>query len=83
MYAILIDFNNENNYSNAIKDFMLENSFSFEQGGLFFSSEKTNAVHCVLTIQKLSKKYPWFATCIKDVRMLRIEENINLMRVIE
>jgi len=34
---------------------------------------------CVLTIQALAKKYPWFTACVKDVRMLRIEENNDLM----
>jgi virulence-associated protein VapD len=40
------------------------------------------AVKCVITIQKLAKTYPWFSACVKDVRMLRIEENNDLMEAI-
>lgn len=93
MYAVLFDLDtnclNEhyegNTYHNAyklVKDFMLENGFIWKQGSVYFGTDKIDAVTCVLTVQKLASKYPWFSTCVKDVRMLRIEENNDLLQAI-
>ena len=57
---------------------MLANGFEWKQGSVYFGGETINAVNCVVIVQKLAKLYPWFATCVKDVRMLRIEENNDL-----
>lgn len=93
MYAVLFDLDTiclndnygGNAYNNAYKDikkYMLENGFIWKQGSVYFGSEKIDAVTCVILIQKLAKLYPWFSTCVKDVRMLRIEENNDLMPAI-
>ena len=37
---------------------------------------------CVLTVQRLSRKYPWFKASVRDIRMLRIEENNDLLPTI-
>ena len=89
MYAVLFDLDtnylNDNyegtTYHNTyklIKDYMLANGFEWKQGSVYFGRETINAVNCVVIVQKLAKLYPWFATCVKDVRMLRIEENNDL-----
>jgi virulence-associated protein VapD len=36
-------------------------------------------VTCVLAIMEVTRTYAWFAPSIRDVRMLRIEEQNNLM----
>lgn len=93
MYAVLFDLDtnclNEqyegNTYHNSyrqIKDFMISNDFTWKQGSVYFGGSTIDAVTCVLTIQKLAKKFPWFSTCCKDVRMLRIEENNDLLPAI-
>ncbi len=90
MYAVLFDLDTNcltencegDTYHNSYKlviDFMIENGFLWKQGSVYFGTDKIDAVSCVLTIQRLAKKHPWFATCVKDVRMLRIEENNDLM----
>lgn len=92
-YAVMFDLNancvNEcyegNGYYGAykeIKEFMISNGFSWEQGGVYLGGESMNAVKCVLIIQALAKKFPWFSTCVKDIRMLRIEENSDLLPAI-
>lgn len=91
-YAVIFDFNTncvnecyEGSYYEAykeVKEFMISNGFSWAQCGVCFGDETTNAVKCVLTIQALAKKFPWFSTCVKDIRMLRIEENNNLLPAI-
>jgi virulence-associated protein VapD len=90
MYAVTFDIdtsclNNEyhtQSSNNAYKDirvFMESNNFKWQQGSVYFGNEAINAVSCVLTVQELSKKYSWFAACVKDVRMLKIQENNDLM----
>ena len=61
-----------------IRKFMESNNFNWQQDSVYFGNKKINAVNCVLIIQKLAKMYPWFSACVKDVRMLRIEENNDL-----
>lgn len=89
MYAVLFDLDTnclsdnygEGAYNNAyknIKDYMLANGFEWKQGSVYFGGERINAVNCVLIVQKLAKKYPWFSTCVKDIRMLRIDEYNDL-----
>ena len=56
--------------------------FKWQQGSVYFGDESINAVTCVMVVQKLAKKFPWFSACVKDVRMLRIEENNDLMPAI-
>jgi len=90
MYAITFDIDtnclgeqyHNDSSTNAygdIRKFMEANDFEWQQGSVYFGNENINAVKCVMTIQKLSKEYSWFSACVKDVRMLRIEENNNLM----
>lgn len=90
MYAIVFDLDtncfNEcydgSTYHGAykiVRDFMAKSGFSHQQGSVYFGDETVDAVKCVLAVQKLAKEYPWFATCAKDVRMLRIEDNNDLM----
>ena len=52
--------------------------FSHMQGSVYFGDEGVDAVHTVIAAQKLSKKYDWFAPSVKDVRMIRIEEDSDL-----
>jgi len=93
MYAVTFDIdtsflNNEyhtQSSNNAYKDirvFMESNNFKWQQGSVYFGNETINAVSCVLTVQELSKKYNWFAACVKDVRMLKIQENNDLTPVL-
>jgi virulence-associated protein VapD len=93
MYAITFDIDTNclgNEYhtpssTNAygdIRKFMEANGFDWQQGSVYFGNDKMTAVQCVLIIQKLAKTYPWFSACAKDVRMLRIEENNDLMPAI-
>lgn len=85
MYAIAFDLDTamlQNShptpsYTNAYGDIrkVLEPlGFTWQQGSVYFGSEDMNAVKCVLAAQALSKAYPWFKNCVRDIRMLRIEE---------
>jgi virulence-associated protein VapD len=85
MYAIAFDLDTnqlQDQYPNAswqnafgdIKKTLIEHGFSWQQGSVYFGNNKVTAVTCVLAAQDLSKTYPWFKSCVKDIRMLRIEE---------
>ncbi len=89
MYAITFDIDtnclhdnyHENNVPNAygdVRKFMEQNNFTWMQGSVYFGNDKIDAVQCVLVVQRLAKQYVWFATCFRDIRMLRIEENNDL-----
>jgi virulence-associated protein VapD len=89
MYAVAFDLDTDalkqsygDPYNKAyaeIKRFLQGEGFDWQQGSVYFGNpKKINAVSCVVAIAKLSKQFTWFAACVKDVRMLRIEENNDL-----
>ena len=65
-----------------IRKFMEAHAFIWQQGSVYFGGASINAVTCVTTVQALAKAFPWFATCVKDIRMLKIEEFNDLMPAI-
>ena len=92
MYAVTFDIDtnclsdNNINHSKAYSDirkFMEANGFKWQQGSVYFGNETINAVTCVTTIQALAKTLPCFSVCVKDVRMLKIEENNDLMPAVK
>lgn len=95
MYAIAFDLEQDTlsktygstTYTNAysdIKKVLEQYGFSRQQGSVYFGDiEKVDAVKCVLAVQALAKKYSWFSASVEDIRMLRIEDNNDLMPAIE
>lgn len=90
MYAIVFDLDTEtlkNLYPNAswnnaysdVRKFLTDRGFEWRQGSTYFGDDSIDAVRCVRVVQKLAKKFPWFEPAVKDIRMLRIEENNDLM----
>lgn len=57
--------------------------FRWQQGSTYFGNDSVNAVTCVMAALELSRNLPWFAASVRDVRMLRIEENNDLMPAIQ
>lgn len=94
MYAIAFDLEQDTlaktygvpSYTNAyadIKKILSERGFSRQQGSVYFGDATVDAVQCVLAAQALTSAFPWFAPSVKDIRMLRIEDNNDLMPAIE
>ena len=91
MYAIAFDMDTDTlsktygnaSYNNAyadIKKTLEKHGFTRQQGSVYFGDpEKVNAVTCVLAVMDVSRSYEWFAPSVRDIRMLRIEEQNNLM----
>ena len=90
MYAVAFDLDTETlsqtygspSYNNAyadIRKFLQSKGFDWQQGSVYFGNpDKVDAVKCVLAIQELSKMFAWFSASVRDIRMLRIEENNDL-----
>jgi virulence-associated protein VapD len=94
MYAITFDIDTnclneqytQEKYNNAygeVRRFLESNSFTWQQGSTYFGDSNITAVDCVTIVQDMAIKFSWFANCVKDIRMLRIEENNNLMPAIQ
>jgi len=89
MYAIAFDMDIEslrqsygdpyNNAYGEIKQVLSSHGFKWQQGSVYFGDESINAVTCVLAAIDLARELPWFATSVRDIRMLRIEELNDLM----
>ena len=93
MYAVVFDLDTSmlqqiypndscrNAYAD-IRSFLAKRGFEWTQGKTYFGNDTVDAVSCVTAIQGLSKTFDWFEPCIRDIRMLRIEENNDLLPAI-
>ena len=90
MYAITFDMDTnllQKNYQNAswqnayndIGRVLHANGFGRQQGSVYFGDDGVDAVRCVLAVQALTRAYVWFSPSVRDIRMLRIEDNNDLM----
>jgi virulence-associated protein VapD len=89
MYAIALQLDTDtlqraypgpswNNAYSEIQRVLSRHGFSRQQGSVYFGSAEVNAVTCVLAAMDLSRSLPWFAISVRDIRMLRIEEQNDL-----
>jgi virulence-associated protein VapD len=89
MYAIIFDFDTDmlqQTYPNAswgnacvdVRNYLTTRGFEWKQGSAYFGDETVDAVRCVRVVQRLARKFPWFTPAVRDIRMLRIEENNDL-----
>lgn len=95
MYAITFDLDttvlqevyHNASYNNAYTDIRKvlvdEYGFDWQQGSVYFGGKTVDAVVCVLAVQDLASRYDWFTPSVRDIRMLRIEENNDLMPAVE
>jgi virulence-associated protein VapD len=94
VYAISFDMDIEslkqsygdpyNNAYGEIRKVLSSHGFIPQQGSVYFAKDNTiNAVTCVLAVQDLSKRFPWFAASVRDIRMLRIEEFNDLLPAVQ
>ena len=90
MYAIAFDLDTSklqdlygsSSWQNAYKDignFLRQEGFEHQQGSVYFGDmNRVNAVTCIVSTQKMAQKFKWFAPSVRDIQMLRIEENSDL-----
>ena len=53
------------------------------QGSVYFGDDTIDVVRCQLTVQELTIEFDWFAPSVRDIRMLRIEDNNDLRPAID
>ena len=93
MYAVVFDLDTQtladvyegkspNNAYADIRRYLTQRGFEWMQGSTYFGDDTINAVNCVTTVQKMAKKFPWFTPAVRDIRMLRIEENNDMAMAI-
>jgi virulence-associated protein VapD len=89
MYAISFDLDQDalksaypgSSHTNAyfeIRKILSDEGFLWMQGSVYFGGDRIDAVTCVLAAQRLARELPWFAVAVRDIRMLRIEDNNDL-----
>lgn len=89
MYAITFDLDTErlkelyptpswNNAYNDIGRVLNDYGFIRQQGSVYFGDTDVTPVTCSIVAQELEEVYSWFVPCVRDIRMLRIEENNDL-----
>ena len=95
MYAITFDLDTEmlrqtyhnestgNAYGDIRKVLVDEFGFTWTQGSVYFGGDAVDAVTCVMATQELASRYDWFNPSVRDIRMLRIEDNNDLRPAIE
>jgi virulence-associated protein VapD len=69
-------------WQNAYADIgrtLSQHGFDRQQGSVYFGDDTVDAVRCVIAVQDLSRTHVWFAGAVRDIRMLRIEDNNDLM----
>ena len=90
MYAITFDMDTAalqasyhtpfwQNVYNDIGRVLHGHGFGRQQGSIYFGDDTVDAVRCVLAVQELARAYVWFTPSVRDIRMLRIEDNNDLM----
>jgi virulence-associated protein VapD len=55
------------------------NGFTRQQGSVYFGDDSVDPVRCVLAVQALARAHVWFRPSVRDIRMLPIEDNNDLM----
>lgn len=90
MYAIAFEMDTDtlqraypgpswNNADTEIEKVLQRNGFTRQQGSVYFGGPQVNAVTCVMAAMDLSRSLPWFSISVRDIRMLRIEEQNDLL----
>lgn len=62
-----------------IKMVMAEHGFENVQGSLYFGDPDSDSVSCFLAVRALDDKFAWFGRAVRDMRMLRVDENSDLL----
>ncbi|MDX2258653.1 MAG: virulence factor [Hyphomicrobiaceae bacterium] len=94
MYAISFDLDTatlQDSYGSAswrnayleIRNALQSYGFEWQQGSVYFGGDGVDPVTCVLAVQDLTDRYAWFGPSVRDIRMLRIEDNNDLRPAIE
>ncbi len=91
MYAISFDFDvkkleehhplkNRTAGYDDVRRVLERHGFRGIQGSVYFGG--ADPVDCFVAVKDATDRYPWLKFVVRDIRMLRVEENSNLMRIV-
>lgn len=94
MYAITCDLDTatpelsygKDSWRNAhldVRSTLSSFGFEWQQGSVYFGKGNVDAVTCVLAVQELTRRFSWFKPSVRDIRMLRVEDNTDLAPAID
>ena len=93
VYAIAFDLDIEqlrvhygDPYNNAyleIRRILERHHFQWQQGSVYFGDSSVTAATVMVAIIDVATQLLWFASSVRDIRMLRIEELNDLMPVVQ
>jgi virulence-associated protein VapD len=84
--SILEELYTGDSWNNAYADirrFLEAHGFEHKQGAVYFGTDVIDAVSCVVVAQQLASEFDWFQPAVRDIRMLRIEDNNDLKPAID
>lgn len=86
VYAIAYDLNNElaeqHDAWRKIARVLGRHGFQRQQGSVFYGTEKTTAMTCAKAVLEMYDEFPWFWQVVRDMRMLRIDEQDDLLAIV-
>ncbi|NIJ34093.1 virulence factor [Sphingomonas oligoaromativorans] len=62
-----------------IQSVFAEHGFGRVQGSVYFGDQDSDAVRCVLAVQDADRRFSWFGRAVRDLRMLRVDEDNDLL----
>ena len=71
------------NAYNDIAKFFRDHGFERQQDSVYFGDSSVDTVRCQTAVQRLALLFDWFAPSVRDIRMLRIEDDNDLQPAIE
>ena len=72
----------QNGYAD-IGRFLAERGFGRQQGSVYFGDESVDAVQAQNAVIELTLEFAWFGASVRDIRMLRIEDNNDLRSAVD
>ncbi len=65
-----------------IQSVFAKHGFARQQGSVYFGDASSDAVRCVMAVQEADRCFAWFGPAVRDLRMLRVDEDNDLMPAI-
>ena len=59
-----------------------EFGFSRVQGSVYFGDQESNPVSCIMAVEAADIRFAWFGKVVRDLRMLRVDEDNDMMPLI-
>jgi virulence-associated protein VapD len=72
----------QNAYSDIAR-FLRDKGFDRQQGSVYFGDESVDVVRTQNAVMELTLAHDWFGPSVRDIRMLRIEDNNDLRSAVD